>query len=253
MKTVASHSRAFTLVELLTVVAIIGVLAAIIIPVVGSARASARASGCLANLRQIAVAGQLYANENQRRLVPIARGTGASDARTWRYYLAPYLSQQADGIDPVGVFTCPTDKAESPTLTSHARGLRPLSYGVTFRQGQNFHEYLTDGGSRPSIQMSALLRPSRTIFVTDLARVSNPGAAPADWTATVSSTANSFGYARFPGDSNFTGGDTWNIFPRHRGKANVAFYDGSTRAVDVQKDIIEKPAGHPACLFTNTH
>jgi prepilin-type N-terminal cleavage/methylation domain-containing protein len=68
-------TRAFTLVELLTVIAIIGILAAILIPVVGSVRSTARSSGCLANLRQIAAAGQLYSHDNQRKLVPIARFT----------------------------------------------------------------------------------------------------------------------------------------------------------------------------------
>jgi prepilin-type processing-associated H-X9-DG protein/prepilin-type N-terminal cleavage/methylation domain-containing protein len=47
------HSRAFTLTELLTVIAIIGVLAAIVIPVVGKIRDSARSAQCSSNLRQI--------------------------------------------------------------------------------------------------------------------------------------------------------------------------------------------------------
>ena len=41
----------FTLIELLTVIAIIAILAAILIPVVGSVRASARSSVCQSNLR----------------------------------------------------------------------------------------------------------------------------------------------------------------------------------------------------------
>jgi len=48
-----SHSRAFTLIELLTVIAIIGVLAAILIPVVGSIREKAAATKSVSNLRQI--------------------------------------------------------------------------------------------------------------------------------------------------------------------------------------------------------
>ncbi|EIQ01196.1 prepilin-type N-terminal cleavage/methylation domain-containing protein [Opitutaceae bacterium TAV1] len=57
-------SAAFTLVELLTVIAIIGILAGILIPVVGRVRESANSARCLANLRQLATAGIAYGNEN---------------------------------------------------------------------------------------------------------------------------------------------------------------------------------------------
>ena len=61
----ASSIGGFTLVELLTVIAIVGVLAAVIIPVVGKVRASARASADLANMRQLGKSMLLYAGENK--------------------------------------------------------------------------------------------------------------------------------------------------------------------------------------------
>lgn len=60
--------RAFTLIELLTVIAIIGILAAIIIPVVSSVRQKARQAQCSGNLRQVASAYLLYMTENKNRL-----------------------------------------------------------------------------------------------------------------------------------------------------------------------------------------
>jgi len=58
-------SGAFTLIELLTVIAIIGILAAILIPVVGTVRLSARSATTTSNLRQLAMAARSYSVENR--------------------------------------------------------------------------------------------------------------------------------------------------------------------------------------------
>lgn len=68
---------AFTLIELLTVIAIIGILAAIIIPVVGKARASATRAQCVSHLRQIGIAATLFSSDNKGRVVgPVLKGQG---------------------------------------------------------------------------------------------------------------------------------------------------------------------------------
>jgi prepilin-type N-terminal cleavage/methylation domain-containing protein/prepilin-type processing-associated H-X9-DG protein len=66
----APRGRAFTLVELLVVIGIIAVLAAILLPVMGKARESARRTACLSNLRQVHAIFHMYAMEN-RDLVPL--------------------------------------------------------------------------------------------------------------------------------------------------------------------------------------
>src|SRR5882724_10181217 len=60
--------RAFTLIELLTVIAIIGILAAIIIPTVGKVRETAQRAVDASNLREIAKAAMVYATDNSDRL-----------------------------------------------------------------------------------------------------------------------------------------------------------------------------------------
>jgi prepilin-type N-terminal cleavage/methylation domain-containing protein len=61
-------SAAFTLIELLTVIAIIGILAAIVIPTVGTVREKAQRAVDQNNLREILKAAQIYAGDNQDRL-----------------------------------------------------------------------------------------------------------------------------------------------------------------------------------------
>jgi prepilin-type N-terminal cleavage/methylation domain-containing protein/prepilin-type processing-associated H-X9-DG protein len=58
---------AFTLIELMVAIGIIGILAALILPTLSKSKLSARATGCINNLRQIGLALQLYADENDNR------------------------------------------------------------------------------------------------------------------------------------------------------------------------------------------
>jgi prepilin-type N-terminal cleavage/methylation domain-containing protein/prepilin-type processing-associated H-X9-DG protein len=70
-------SKAFTLIELLVVIAIIGILAAMVFPVFARARESARKAVCLSNVKNIALAVQMYLADNNDVLVPGEHGTAA--------------------------------------------------------------------------------------------------------------------------------------------------------------------------------
>ncbi|WP_309380860.1 type II secretion system protein [Cerasicoccus frondis] len=74
------HNPGFTLVELLTVVAIIAILAAILIPTVGSIRRSALQTESLSNIRQVGLAYLLVAQDNNGELPSIH---GASKRDMW--------------------------------------------------------------------------------------------------------------------------------------------------------------------------
>jgi prepilin-type N-terminal cleavage/methylation domain-containing protein len=126
----------FTLVELLVVIAIIGILVSLLLPAVNAARAAARRTQCLNNLRQLALG--IITHENAHQHLPAGgwgalwigdadRGFGADQPGGWVYNILPYVEEQAvreigkgfTGTDklvagmqllatPIGLFNCPS-------------------------------------------------------------------------------------------------------------------------------------------------
>ncbi len=100
MKINTSRKAGFTLVEIMIVVAIIGLLAAIAIPNFVRARATSQANGCINNLRQIDAAKQQLLLED---------GDSATLSTTT---LAPFLGRGTAGAFPV----CPTSQTDTYTI-----------------------------------------------------------------------------------------------------------------------------------------
>jgi len=88
------HRGGFTLIELLVVVSIIALLIGILVPVLGTARDSARQAVCGANLRQIGIASESYIGANRGQLV----GSPATSGRTLLNTSVGTMGQLGEGM-----------------------------------------------------------------------------------------------------------------------------------------------------------
>lgn len=102
--------QAFTLVELLVVVAVLALLMAILLPSLGRARASAKRAACASNLKQIGVALRLHINRKNDRLprVSFLPSMGPFPLEGEKpIRIVDVLKEEIDG--ETAVFLCPND------------------------------------------------------------------------------------------------------------------------------------------------
>jgi prepilin-type N-terminal cleavage/methylation domain-containing protein/prepilin-type processing-associated H-X9-DG protein len=194
--------RGFTMTELLVVIGIIAVLAALLFPTMSRMKAKASSAQCTGNLRQIGTVMGIYMAENNG-LLPYSSGynyTGAgANSWGWDNHAGPLavLANVGEGstarewFDQPGeqhMFNCPAERMSFRTYTAN-------SYLMGFLPG---------GGKR--VPQSAIDRPSNKILIADSHK--SPTRAGNGWFGEVTAVGT-----------------------RHSGKANALFADFHVESV----------------------
>ena len=241
--------HAFTLIELLVVIAIVAILASILFPVFAQAKAAAKRTVSLSNLKGIGLAAALYANDHDDVVFNAYYfgGTGETTpdnfgAYRWPWLLVPYAKNRA-------IFRSPADVTDL-SLASCGGGCRDpqnAAYGYLWglfpSYGFNW-TYLApdptwDPTAAPSsaavgrsvgASLTGLGDPANTLFLADstYGDAANPTVVgmgyytinpPASWTGAPPVTRSSYGF----------------VWPRHHNAANALWADGHAKGTQIDR------------------
>jgi len=159
-------NRALTLTELLVVIGIIAVLAAILIPTLARARTAGRTTVCLSNLKQWGIATHLYATDHDDFLPPDGAPNGTSTKSGWYIDLpsALGLPTYADLPWPTNPsITPPPSLWVCPNSTNRSNGKNLFFYCL------NEHVNNTGSDNRP-VPVDRIKNASQTVWLFDNGR-----------------------------------------------------------------------------------
>lgn len=231
---------AFTLVEVLVVIGIVAVLAAILLPVLAAARASGHRGACISNQRQISAAIQLYAQAYDEHFPPVQSIRFQTPYQAyWYLLLHPYVQDRC-------LFACPADTVKpdlslqgSPSELFFAITPTAVSYGFNeFLGGLVNVDFpaLSRSGPLANKTLAQVARPSATVLLADVGATAIQGAEPTAWPQKRDGGGGRTGLvdATVGGATDPVAGGPSAPLPRHSGRAVVLFADGHAKALRLE-------------------
>ena len=167
---------AFTLVELLVVIAIIAILAALLLPVLSSAKNRAQRTLCLNNLKQINLGVRMYADEHDNVLTLVSTNHSRKVWTDYTSWIKNYVGLNDNSSPQAALFACPAD-------TFYYTNAYADSYVFQSRHSQsnfNYSSYVFNAGNMrsdfpftnlfPGIagrKLTSIRNPARTVLVAE--------------------------------------------------------------------------------------
>lgn len=156
----------FTLIELLIVIAIIAILAAMLLPALNQARERARAISCLNNLKSLGNACSMYVSD-----FDFYPWNGSGIKPSWTHALAPYCGIKLNSLNmfdtdqSVPLLKCPSDTEPMHTTIQSLGG----KGGISYTGNQSIMRRGPSGGKEDTVGIKASLikNASRKIFLMD--------------------------------------------------------------------------------------
>lgn len=192
------QKQGFTVLELLVVIVIIAILAALLLPVIGSVRTKARRLACVNNLHQLSLAVRIYSDEsNDASPSPRPPGTSITNVPTlysgFKELIKDYAGQRGASSRHNKLFSCPADVMNPSWLVSSNRS-RPFHFvekSVHDLRGWHYSSYVFNGGDNltrqigswsynfpglTGVKLSSVRHPDRTVLLLEFC-----GLVPYSW------------------------------------------------------------------------